>query len=175
MKYTAFIGLGSNIGDGINTLQGAWREIGSLAHVFALALSSPYLSEPVGMTSHNWFTNAVGTLQTDLEPTELLQGIQKIETDFGRRRDPALSGYQDRTLDLDILYFDDYVREDAVLTLPHPFLAERLFVLEPLAEVAGDFKDPVDGMPPAQKLQQLLRRMRDGSVAAQRIHKARWL
>lgn len=175
MKCTAFIGLGSNIGDGLNTLQRAWFEIGSLANITALALSSPYLSEPVGMASDNWFTNGVGRLQTDLAPTQLLKSIQKIETHFGRRRGPDLPGYQDRTLDLDILYFDDYVREDAVLTLPHPFLAERLFVLEPLAEVAGDFKDPADGMSPAQKLQQLRRRMRDGSVAEQRIHRAKWL
>lgn len=175
MKSIAFIGLGSNIGDGVNTLQRAWREIGSLANISALVLSSPFLSEPVGMTSDNWFTNGVGALQTDLSPIELLESLQNIEADFGRRRDSAIPGYQDRTLDLDILYFDDYVREDAVLTLPHPFLAKRLFVLEPLAEVAGDFKDPVDGMPPAQKLQQLRQRMQDGSAAAQQVYKACWL
>lgn len=175
MKHIAFIGLGSNIGDGVNTLQRAWFEITSPANITALALSSPYLSEPVGMASDNWFTNGVGALQTDLAPMQLLESIQKIETHFGRRRDPALPGYQDRTLDLDILYFDDYVRQDTVLTLPHPCLAERLFVLEPLAEVAGDFKDPVDGMTAAHKLRQLRRRMRDGSVAAQPIHRAGWL
>ncbi|MFN2354251.1 MAG: 2-amino-4-hydroxy-6-hydroxymethyldihydropteridine diphosphokinase [Desulfopila sp.] len=175
MKHIAFIGLGSNIGDGVNTLQRAWREIDSMAKISALVLSSPYLSEPVGMTSDNWFTNAVGALQTDLDPTELLESLQIVETDFGRRRDAALPGYQDRTLDLDILYFDDYVRKSASLTLPHPCLAERLFVLEPLADVAGDFKDPVDGMTAAHKLAQLQQRMRDDSVAPQQIHKAGWL
>jgi 2-amino-4-hydroxy-6-hydroxymethyldihydropteridine diphosphokinase len=89
VKCTAFIGLGSNIGDGLNTLQRAWFEIGSLANITALALSSPYLSEPVGMASDNWFTNGVGRLQTDLAPTQLLKSIQKIETHFGRRRGPG--------------------------------------------------------------------------------------
>jgi len=171
---SVFIGLGSNLGDGLTTLQQAWQEIGLKEGVSLLSLSSPFLSAPVGMESSNWFTNSVGKLETQLAPLELLDALLSVESHFGRRRDEAVEGYQDRTLDLDVLYFGKAVITSTRLTLPHPFLARRLFVLEPLAEIAPHFVDPVDGMTPLHKLETLKKQMDNGFVPLQEINKGCW-
>lgn len=174
MQNTVFIGLGSNIGDGLQTLSSAWQAIGEKEGISALEISSPYLSEPVGMESDNWFTNCVGKLETSLPAAELLSTLLTIESDFGRKRDENSGEYQDRTLDIDIIYFDQMVLYSDDLTLPHPCLADRLFVLEPLTEVAGDFRDPLDGKTPAEKLEQLHRQMAEGPSAGQEIRRVEW-
>lgn len=173
-QKTVFIGLGSNIGDGLKTLRQAWQAIGEKEGITTVEISSPYLSEPVGMESENWFTNCVGKLETSLTAVDLLEAVLEIESDFGRKRDDDAEGYQDRTLDLDIIYFGQAVMYGDDLTLPHPCLADRLFVLEPLAEIAGDFRDPLDGMTPAEKLEQLQRQMQDGPVSMQEIRQVEW-
>jgi len=174
LKKTAYIGLGSNLGDGLRTLQQAWREVGNAAEVSLISLSSPYLSAPVGMESSNWFTNAVGRLETSLPPEELLRLLMEVESAFGRRRDSKIEGYQDRTLDLDILYFGETVMHTEMLTLPHPCLKDRLFVLKPLAEVAPDYHDPADCLTPMEKLEQLERQMTEGHVPEQNISRSEW-
>ena len=139
----AWIGLGSNLGDSRKTLLAAWQQLGSHNNIQTLRLSSLYSSQPVGMESENWFVNAVGELTTTLPPEQLLTELLAIEHDFGRRRDPSQPGYQDRTLDLDLLLYDDLVLQTARLTLPHPRLHERLFVLAPLAELTPDLVHPI--------------------------------
>lgn len=171
---TAFIGLGSNIGNGRLTLQKAWMELGGHPLIEVEALSCPYLSAPVGMDSDNWFTNAVGRLSTCLSSEQLLQELLKTEQFFGRRRDDSVTGYQDRTLDLDLLYYGSDVAATEMLTLPHPAIAQRLFVLEPLAEIAADFKDPVDGLPFNEKLLILKQQIENGDIAFQEIDKKEW-
>jgi 2-amino-4-hydroxy-6-hydroxymethyldihydropteridine diphosphokinase len=174
MQQPVFIGLGSNIGDGLKTLHQAWLAIGGKEGITALEISSPYLSEPVGMESENWFTNCVGKLETSLTATEFLDVLLAIEADFGRERDDNTGEYQDRTLDLDIIYFGQTVMYEENLTLPHPCLADRLFVLEPLVEVAGDFRDPLDQMTPAEKLEQLNKQLQDGPMSMQEIRRIEW-
>ena len=139
----AWIGLGSNLGDSRQTLLAAWQRLGSHTAIGLVQLSSLYQSQPVDMESSNWFVNAVGELTTTLTPEQLLEQLLAIEQEFGRRRDPALPGYQDRTLDLDLLLYDDLVLKTARLELPHPRLHKRLFVLAPLAELAPDRVHPV--------------------------------
>ena len=136
-----FIGLGSNLGDGRANLRQAWQRLGGLAGLTPLSLSHPYRSAPVNLVSDHWFTNAVGVCETRLPPQELLAGLMRTETAMGRDR--ALG--QDRVIDLDILYYDDRVEQDAELTLPHPEIENRLFVLAPLAELAPDHRHPVNG------------------------------
>jgi len=170
----AYIGLGSNIGDGLSTLQSAWAELGKSANVSLKTLSSPYLSAPVGMESENWFTNAVGMVETSLVPEALLSQLLEVESHFGRRRDPSQEGYQDRTLDLDLLYFGQSIKATDVLTLPHPYLDQRLFVLRPLVEIALDFNDPVDGLTPAEKLTMLKKEMEEGRIPMQEIKRGSW-
>lgn len=134
----AFIGLGSNLGEGRRNLQRAWRRLRESGKTMPLCLSSPYLSEPVGMASEQWFTNAVGLLETKLEPEALLAELLRVETEMGRDRAQGV----DRIIDLDLLYYDDRCFQSEFLTLPHPELANRLFVLAPLEELAPDHLHP---------------------------------
>ena len=95
------------------------------------------------MESQNWFINAVGLLRTGLDTEALLAVLLQVEQQFGRSRSTDLSEYQDRTLDLDLLLFDDLVMCSPELNLPHMAMHERLFVLEPLAEVAPGLLHPL--------------------------------
>jgi len=138
----AYIGLGANLGNCRENLLQAWERLGKVNGVELLALSSPYRSAPVGMDSENWFVNAVGSLETSLEPFELLREMFVIEKYFGRKR--VLNGIpEDRSLDLDLLYWDARVSDDPRVILPHPGIANRLFVLQPLAEISPDLCHPV--------------------------------
>lgn len=171
---TAFIGLGSNLGDGRQTLQLAWRRLGEIEGITIEDLSAPYLSAPVAMDSDNWFTNSVGRLETELQPLELLEALLRVEAGFGRRREAAARGYQDRTLDLDLLYYGDVVLRQERLVLPHPHLGERLFTLKPLAELAPCWRDPGDGLSIADKLAGLEEEMRTGKASPQEISRGSW-
>jgi 2-amino-4-hydroxy-6-hydroxymethyldihydropteridine diphosphokinase len=141
MGEVAYIGLGSNLGDGLQNLQTAWQRLGLLPGITLEALSSPYRTSPVGMQSTFWFTNAVGRIETDLEPPELLQRLLRIEQEMGRQRGLG----QDRQIDLDILLFGSRIIAVPGLSVPHPQMHKRLFVLEPLCELAADLRHPVLG------------------------------
>lgn len=170
-----FIGLGSNLGDGMRQLLAAWDLLGAEPGVSLIRLSRPYRSAPVGMASTNWFTNAVGEIRTDMSPLKLLQRLLAIETLMGRRRDPEASGYQDRSLDLDLLYYGPLQLATADLWLPHPERRRRLFVLEPLAEIAPDFIDCETSSPVAALLAEL--RQDESALPEQRrqnLHAETW-
>ncbi|CAK8713993.1 MAG: 2-amino-4-hydroxy-6-hydroxymethyldihydropteridine diphosphokinase [Candidatus Electrothrix sp. AX5] len=140
---SACIGLGSNLGQSRTLLKEAWQSLGQHPEVSLQALSSPYHTKPVGMESSHWFINAAGCLQTTLPPETLLDLLLETEQKFGRVRHPELEGYQDRTLDLDLLLFDSYVIQTDRLELPHPLMHERLFVLIPLAEIGTQLAHPL--------------------------------
>ncbi len=150
VKSRAFIGLGSNLGDGIKNLSVAWDKLTDLAGS-SVGLSSPYLTEPIGMESDFLFTNAVGLLETSLEPLDLLAVMLDLEKQMGRDRKKG----KDRTVDLDLLFYDDRVMNKPSLVLPHPEIANRLFVLAPLAELAGQYCHPVLHKTMAQMLERL--------------------
>ncbi len=133
----ACIGLGSNLGQSRTLLKEAWQSLGQHPEVNLQTLSSPYRTRPVGMESSHWFINAVGRLHTTLPPETLLDLLLETEQKFGRVRYPELEGYQDRTLDLDLLLFADSIIQSERLILPHPAMHERLFVLIPLAEIGA--------------------------------------
>ncbi len=136
------IGLGSNLGDRGAFLQEAWQQLAIGGMCKLQRLSSPYLSEPVGIETDNWFINAAGLLETALSASELLTRMLTIETDLGRDRSKG----DDRTIDLDLLYYDNLVINEPGLILPHPGISSRLFVLCPLLELAPDFLDPATGL-----------------------------
>ncbi|RJX31490.1 MAG: 2-amino-4-hydroxy-6-hydroxymethyldihydropteridine diphosphokinase [Desulfurivibrio sp.] len=148
----AYIGLGSNLGDGRANLLAAWQRLQEEMGC-ALALSPPFLTEPVGMASEQLFTNAVGLLATSLAPLDLLAKMLEIEAELGRDRQKG----RDRTIDLDLLYYDDLVLNTATLTLPHPDIADRGFVLAPLAAVAPMHVHPVLRLTAIAMLQRLAR------------------
>lgn len=169
-----FIGMGSNLGDSSETLLTAWEMLGQHPKIHCVALSSLYVSAPVDMHSQHWFTNGVGELRTALSPEELLEKLMEVETSLGRVRDEHSFGYQDRTIDLDLLYYGDRQMDDPDLVLPHPHIHDRLFVLAPLAEIAPDFVDCKRGLTAQELKARLLARMDEGTVRRQEISRSNW-
>jgi 2-amino-4-hydroxy-6-hydroxymethyldihydropteridine diphosphokinase len=134
-----FLALGSNLGAREALLNAALA--GLARRGFRVTQrSSRYWTEPVGGPPQDWFLNQVVRGETALSPLELLDACLSIESEAGRTRGERNGP---RTLDLDLLFYGDAVRTDARLTLPHPRLHERRFVLEPLAEIAPGFEHPV--------------------------------
>jgi 2-amino-4-hydroxy-6-hydroxymethyldihydropteridine diphosphokinase len=170
----SFISLGSNIGDGKNTLQGAWEALGNIEGIILDGLSSPYMTAPVDMSSQHWFTNAVGRLQVSFEPQELLNVLLEVENLFGRDRGTQGFGYQDRSLDLDLLYHGDVIMDTPDLTLPHPHIGHRLFVLVPFVELAPDFRDIVRGESIAAIERRLQESIADSTSKKQEIIRGTW-
>jgi 2-amino-4-hydroxy-6-hydroxymethyldihydropteridine diphosphokinase len=143
MASRAMIGLGSNLGDRAALLEGALAALASTPGVRIERVSSVCETEPVGgPPGQGPYLNAAAALETTLEPLDLLRVLQAIEARFGRVRTVR---WGERTLDLDLLLFDDRIIASPELTVPHPRLAERRFVLEPLAEIAPDAVEPVTG------------------------------
>lgn len=128
----AYIGLGANLGDAPAALRGAIQALAALPGTQLLQCSALYRSAPVDATGPDFY-NAVAALRTSLPPHELLAALQSIEAAAGRER-PYHNA--PRTLDLDILLFDGLAIDTPTLTVPHPRMHERAFVLLPLAEIA---------------------------------------
>lgn len=133
-----YIGLGSNLGDPIAELRGAVSELESRG-VELRARSSLYRTEPVDAPEQAWFVNAVAEIRFEGRPDELLQICLNVETARGRERTRR---NQPRILDLDVLLLGDIVVASDELTLPHPRLHERRFVLEPMVQIAPDAIHP---------------------------------
>lgn len=135
--------MGSNLGSSHEILHSAWEQLRNHPAIIPVALSSPYSSRPVGMVSANWFVNAAALIRTTLSPLGLLRVLQAVEARFGRVRHAGAAGYQDRTLDLDLLLYGNLIVQSSDLEIPHPRMHERLFVLMPLDEIAGDRLHPL--------------------------------
>ncbi len=169
-----FIGMGSNLGDGISILGRAWKSLGEIEGIKCLGVSTPYKTAPVDMTSHHWFTNCVGRIETDFSPSVLLKALLQTEASFGRIRDEKSFGFQDRALDLDLLYYGGMILDTPELILPHPRIKDRLFVLVPLMELAPDHKDPLSGETVSGMEQQLKKRMKEKMVDQQEVIAGSW-
>lgn len=143
MRKTVYLSLGSNVGDREANLRTAIERLGELGQV--TAVSSIYETEPVEYTQQPWFLNCVVKLETEKMPKQLLSQLLAIEQSMGRRRQgqgpTRMKG--PRTIDIDVLLFGHSVVDTAGLTIPHPAMHERRFVLEPLAEIAPEERHPV--------------------------------
>ncbi|MFC3854072.1 2-amino-4-hydroxy-6-hydroxymethyldihydropteridine diphosphokinase [Salinispirillum marinum] len=133
--HQAFIGLGSNMDDPIAQLDKAIDALQRTEGVSLVAVSGYYRSQPIGPQDQDDFINAVVDISTNLEPEALLSVLQTIEQAQGRIRDRH---WGPRTLDLDLLYYEGETRQSEMLTLPHPRITERAFVLIPLYDLAPD-------------------------------------
>ncbi len=137
-----YLSLGSNKDDRIGYIQQANLQLGAIDGVEIIRTSAFYETEPWNMQSDNWFVNAVVELKTTLTPHQLLEQCQRIEKQLGRK--VATPGvYEDRTIDIDILFYKKEIINDADLTIPHKYLHLRAFTLVPLLELIPDFEHPV--------------------------------
>ncbi len=132
---TAFIALGSNLEAPLTQIRNAFVELGALPKTKLIARSSLYRSAPVGNINQPYFINAVAKLETTLTPRELLAALLEIERRHDRRREFPNAP---RTLDLDLLLYGDLIHHEHGLTIPHPRMHQRAFVLSPLHEIAPD-------------------------------------
>jgi 2-amino-4-hydroxy-6-hydroxymethyldihydropteridine diphosphokinase len=128
-----FVGLGSNMDDPVRQLHAAIREMGEIPGAALVRVSSLYRTDPVGIVDQPPFVNAVAQVETTLSPHDLLRQLNAIESRHGRIRGQKNGP---RTLDLDILLFNEWRIDDEQLTTPHPRMHERAFVLVPLLEIA---------------------------------------
>jgi 2-amino-4-hydroxy-6-hydroxymethyldihydropteridine diphosphokinase len=144
----AFLGLGSNLGDRAQNLQRAVDLLNAEAGVRVVGASSVWETDPVGGPSQPNYLNAAVRVETDLTPLELLLACQRTEATLGRVRDVR---WGPRTIDVDVLLIDALVVDDPALTVPHPRMAERSFVLLPLLEL-----DPDASLPDGTRLRERL-------------------
>jgi 2-amino-4-hydroxy-6-hydroxymethyldihydropteridine diphosphokinase len=159
MPNLVYLSLGSNVGDREAQLQDALAKLAAVGSV--VATSSFYETEPVEFTRQPWFLNCAIALETNKTPEQLMAATLRIEEEMGRRR---VQKKGPRSIDIDILLFDDTIVDSKELTIPHPAMHQRRFVLEPLAEIAPELLHPVlkktigellDSLPPGQVVKRL--------------------
>jgi 2-amino-4-hydroxy-6-hydroxymethyldihydropteridine diphosphokinase len=161
----AYLSLGSNVGDREAQLRDALARLGAAGRV--VAVSSFYETEPVEFTQQPWFVNCAVALETSEAPQQLMTTILGIEEEMGRRR---VEKKGPRSIDIDILLFvmggtEDTIMASAELTIPHPAMQQRRFVLEPLAEIAPELLHPI--------LKKTIRELRDALPVGQVVRKAK--
>lgn len=135
----AYLALGSNLGDRVQTMQRAVRLLSSHAEVSVVSVSSLYETAPMYVLDQPAFLNACVEVETTLLPEALLQWGQQVERELGRQR---VQDKGPRTIDVDLLLYDALILEACSLQIPHPMMSERAFVLEPLAEIAAEAWHP---------------------------------
>ena len=144
-----YVALGANLGEPIATVRAAISALRELPGAQLVSASSLYRTAPVGLKHQPDFINAVvaidGVLPAPTDAKALLQALFRIEEKFGRQREPSGARNLARTLDLDLLLYGNQISDDPALTLPHPRMHERAFVLAPLAEIAPELMIPGRG------------------------------
>jgi 2-amino-4-hydroxy-6-hydroxymethyldihydropteridine diphosphokinase len=159
MHKLVYLSLGSNMGDPATNLNTAIADLRALGEV--AAVSSFYETEPIELTAQPWFLNCAVKLDTEKMPKQLMSGILDLEQEMGRRRQQKKGP---RIIDIDILLFGSSIIETKGLTIPHPAMHQRRFVLEPLAEIAPEVRHPVfkrtvrelrDALPPGQAVRRI--------------------
>ena len=151
---SAYIGIGSNLGEKQENCLEAVERMGKMLDCRITGRSDWYLTKPVGVEDQDWFVNGVASLTTEISPQVLLRRVMDIEADMGRVRRER---WGPRIIDLDILLFGQEIIHEKNLKVPHPLMHLRRFVLEPLAELVPDLIHPSLGL----SMMELLRRLPD--------------
>jgi 2-amino-4-hydroxy-6-hydroxymethyldihydropteridine diphosphokinase len=141
---TVYLSLGSNIGDREGTLGAALQKLAAEG-IQITARSSLYETEPQDARNQPWFLNIAAACETSLLPQQLLRVTQRVERELGRMRDASIGAKGPRTIDIDILLFAGCIIDTPAVTIPHPRILGRRFVLEPLFEIAPDLRHPLTG------------------------------
>lgn len=149
---TAYIGIGSNIGDPLNNCRKAIDLISHIEGCRVDEASDFFRTEPVGVTSQDWYVNGVVQIETILGPHALLRSLLSIESGMGRIRQQK---WEARVIDLDILLYGDEVIEEGDLTVPHPLMHQRRFVLMPMGQLNPGLRHPILGKSMAELLEAL--------------------
>ena len=137
-----FLSIGSNLGDRVANIQQAVSMLSLDNRIKILKTSSFYETQPWGNKNQPWFINAAMAIETVLDPEELLSIFQNIEAKLGRKRE-LFKKWSERTLDIDILMYDEQIINSKNLIIPHPYMHERAFVLVPMLEVKADLVHPI--------------------------------
>jgi 2-amino-4-hydroxy-6-hydroxymethyldihydropteridine diphosphokinase len=162
MANLVYLSLGSNVGNRENHMRDAIARLETKGRI--VSVSSFYETEPVDFTDQAWFLNCAVALETDETPEQLMATILHIEQEMGRQR---IEKKGPRIIDVDILLFCGAVIDSPALTVPHPAMHGRRFVLEPLAEIAPEARHPVlkktvrellEALPPGQEVRKLLKK-----------------
>jgi 2-amino-4-hydroxy-6-hydroxymethyldihydropteridine diphosphokinase len=152
--FSVLLSFGSNLGERHKTLAAAWYTLGQTENIVTVRLSAFYETEPVGgPAGQPKYINAAGIIQTAIPPEDLLNILQKIEADFGRIR---VERWGARTLDIDILLYENRIIESPVLTIPHAEMLHRQFVLIPANDIAADWIHPLTKKTLREHQQELL-------------------
>ena len=149
MTKTAYIGVGSNLGNKINNCLEAVVRIDEISGCRVTAQSDFYRTQPVGVKGQDWYVNGVIVLSAEISAQDLLKGLLAIEVDMGRERKGK---WDSRIIDLDILLFGEEVISEKGLQVPHPLMHSRRFVLVPMVSLAPDLVHPVLGKSMAELL-----------------------
>ena len=137
-----YIGVGSNLGDKLHNCRKAIELIDNIEGCTVMKQSGFYRTEPVGVASQDWYVNGVICVETGLSAQDLLKSLLSIETHMGRMRKKK---WESRIIDLDILLFENHVIDEKTLTIPHPLMHMRKFVLMPMVQLDPDLVHPVLG------------------------------
>jgi len=140
-KRNAFISIGSNIGNEIGNCRKGIDEINDLPYCFVTDISRFYKTSPVDYVEQDWFANCAIKIKTEYSPEELLFNLREIEKKTGSIEKKIRFG--PRILDLDIIFYDDIIIDSNMLTIPHPRMHKRYFVLQPISDIEPDFIHPV--------------------------------
>ena len=160
MRNITYLSLGSNLGNRAGNLRAAVEKLSGFGKI--VAVSSFYETEPVELTNQPWFVNCAVALETEQVPEAFLGELLALEQSMGRRRTQKKGP---RTIDIDILLFGDAIIETAGLSIPHPAMHQRRFVLVPMAEIAPEQRHPIlkrsmrellDALPPGAAVRQIL-------------------
>ena len=158
MSEITYIGVGSNLGDKLDNCRKAIDRVGKISGCRLTGQSDFFRTSPVGVEGHGWYVNAVFSIEADITAYRLLKSLLAVEMDLGRERKKK---WDPRTIDLDILLYGQTVMDEKELTIPHPYMHLRKFVLLPMSQLIPDMVHPVLGKTIAELLGDLAE---DGQV-----------